>query len=111
MTARITGFDARAGGSYHLELRYTDGAGRGKSTPDSDIVSVRFVELIPDELIIEAAEFESDDPANAGTTRLMPINGGTKVSITASDVPARISEEDHRAGMVSSLRNLALLLE
>ncbi len=115
MTARLTEFSARAGGGYRMELRYPQGTGRGKSTADSDIVRVRFVELEPDELIVEAAEFESDDAANSGTmtitTRLTPINGGTKVTVTATDVPVGISEDDHRKGMESSLKNLALLLE
>ena len=115
MSARLTEFDARPGGGYRMELRYMDGAGRGKSTADSDIVRVRFVDLIPDDLIVEAAEFESDDPANTGvmtiTTRLTPVSGGTKVVVTAEDVPVSISVGDHRKGMESSLRNLALLLE
>lgn len=115
MSGRLTEFDARPGGGYRMELRYTDGAGRGKSTADSDIVRVRFVDLIPDDLIVEAAEFESDDPANTGvmtiTTRLTPVSRGTKVVVTAQDVPVSISAGDHRKGMESSLRNLALLLE
>lgn len=85
-------------------------AGRSKSTADSDIVRVRFVDLVPDDLIVEAAEFESDDSANAAvmtiTTRLAPVSDGTKVV-----VPSAISAEDHRLGMESRLRNLALLLE
>ena len=115
MSARLTEFDARQGGGYRMELRYMDGAGRGKSTPDSDIVRVRFVELAPDDLIVEAAEFEGDDPVYAGVmtimTRLTPVSGGTKVVVSAEDVPASISAADHRQGMESSLRNLALLLE
>lgn len=98
-----------------MELSYADGAGQGKSTANSDIVRVRFAELVPDERIVEAAEFESDDPAYAGimmiTTRISPVTDGSKVTVTAEDVPAGISEHDHRRGMESSLRNLALLLE
>ncbi|HWU72387.1 MAG TPA: SRPBCC domain-containing protein [Sphingomonas sp.] len=115
MSARLTEFDARPGGGYRMELRYTDSAGHGKSTTDSDIVRVRFIDLVPDDLIVEAAEFESDNPANAGvmriTTRLTPVSESTKVVVTAEDVPASISAVDHRQGMESSLRNLALLLE
>lgn len=98
-----------------MELSYADGGGKGKSTANSDIVRVRFAELIPDDRIVEEAAFESEDPANAGTmtltTTLAPVTGGTKVTVTAENVPAGISEEDHRKGMESSLRNLALLLE
>ncbi|MBS0502265.1 MAG: SRPBCC domain-containing protein [Proteobacteria bacterium] len=115
MHARISEFSAHAGGGYRMELRYADGKGLGKSTANSDIVRVRFAELTPDERIVETAEFESDDPANAGlmtiTTTLTPVTDGTKVTVTAENVPAGISEADHRKGMESSLRNLALLLE
>lgn len=115
MTARLTEFQARPGGGYRMELRYGDGVSRGKSTADSDIVRVHFVDLVPDDLIVEAAAFESDDPAYGGvmtiTTRLTPVSDGTKVVVTAENVPPAISAEDHRLGMESSLRNLALLLE
>ncbi|APR53170.1 ATPase [Sphingomonas koreensis] len=115
MEARIAEFHAKTGGGYRMALRYLQDDSAAKSTADSDIVRVRFVELVPDELIVEAAEFESEDPAYAGTmtitTHLSPVTGGTKVSVTASDVPPGISEEDHRQGMESSLKNLALLLE
>jgi uncharacterized protein YndB with AHSA1/START domain len=115
MHARLTEFDARPGGGYRMELRYPDGDGHGKSTANSDIVRVRFVELVPDDLVVEAAEFESDDTANAGTmtitTQLTPVSDGTKVVVTAKNVPPSISEADHREGMESSLKNLALLLE
>lgn len=115
MQAQLREFSARTGGGYRMELSYVDGAGQGKSTAHSDIVRVRFAELAPDDRIVEQAKFESDDPANAGvmkiTTTLSPVSGGTKVTVTAANVPAGISEEDHRKGMESSLRNLALLLE
>ncbi|WP_374652064.1 SRPBCC domain-containing protein [Rhizorhabdus sp.] len=115
MQARLHEFSARPGGGYRMELTYADGGGKGKSTANSDIVRVRFAELIPDDKIVEEAVFESDEPANAGTmtitTTLAPVTGGTKVTVTAENVPAGISEKDHRKGMESSLRNLALLLE
>jgi hypothetical protein len=45
------------------------------------------------------------------TTRLTPVRDGTKVTFTAENVPAGISEADHKAGMESTLKNLANLLE
>ena len=38
-------------------------------------------------------------------------DGGTRVDLTADDVPAGISADDHAEGMESSLRNLARYLE
>jgi len=116
MSARIFRFDPRPGGSYRMAFIYEDSAaGAGKTTADADIFEGRFVELLPEEKIVEAVRFQSDDPAFAGTmtitTTLTPVCDGTKVTFTAEDVPAGISEADHRADMESTLRNLANFLE
>lgn len=116
MTARLHAFDPREGGGYRMELVYADPTcAMPKSSATSDIVRARFLELLPDQRLVEAVEFEGTDPAFEGrmtlTTTLTPVNGGTKVMIVADDVPAGIDEADHRAGMESSLKNLAGLLE
>jgi uncharacterized protein YndB with AHSA1/START domain len=112
MTARFERFDARPGGSYRLILTYKDeAAGGGKATPDSDVVEARFVELVPATRVVQAVDFESDDPSFAGTMtmtwQLRAVDGGTLVEIVAEDVPIGISAEDHATGMESSLANLA----
>ena len=116
MSGRFDRFDARPGGSYRLVLTYADvSTARGKSTANSDIVEARFVELVPGVRLVQAVDFVSDDPANAGTMtmtwELTPIDTGTRVDIRADDVPAGISAEDHAAGLASSLANLASFLE
>lgn len=89
--------------------------GRGKSTADADIFEGRFVELVPDELIVEEVRFESGNAAFAGTMRVtttfLQVTGGTKVTIRAENVPPGISAADHRAGMASTLKNLANFIE
>ena len=68
MTARFERFDPRPGGSYRLVLTYKDGAnGSGKATADSDVVEARFMDLVPQSRIVQAVDFESDDPSFAGT--------------------------------------------
>ena len=116
MSGRFERFDARPGGSYRLVLTYANGrAGRGKATADSDIVEARFVDLVPDVRVVQAVDFVSDDPANAGTMtmtwELEAVDAGTRVDIRADEVPAGISAEDHAAGLASSLANLAAYLE
>jgi len=116
MSGRFERFDARPGGSYRLVLTYANGwAGRGKATADSDIVEARFVDLVPDVRVVQAVDFVSDDPANAGTMtmtwELEAVDAGTRVDIRADGVPAGISAEDHAAGLASSLANLAAHLE
>ena len=116
MTGRFDHFDARPGGSYRLVLTLDDPAsGLGKATADSDVVDARFVEIVEDERVVQAVDFESDRPEFAGTmTMVWEVAGvadGTLVRITATDVPDGISAEDHAAGLASSLANLATYLE
>ncbi len=116
MTAKILAFDPRVGGGYRMTLIYPETErGRGKSTEDTDVVEARFIELIPNEKIVEAVEFESADPSFAGTMTMTAIftavANGTKVTFTAENVPTGISDVDHRTGMDSSLKNLANLVE
>lgn len=115
MSGRFERFDARPGGSYRLVLTYADTAlAHGKATTDSDVVEARFVELVPGVRVVQAVDFISDDPANAGTMTmtwaLTPVHDGTRVEIRAENVPGGISSEDHATGMASSLANLASYL-
>ena len=116
MAARFERFDARPGGGYRMVLTYADASGSpGKATADSDVVDVRFIELVPDVRVVQAVEFVSDDPAFAGTMtmtwELAETDEGTRIEIRADDVPAGISAADHAAGLASSLANLAAYLD
>jgi uncharacterized protein YndB with AHSA1/START domain len=116
MTGRFERFDARPGGSYRMVLTYRDASSApGKTTAESDIVEARFVDIVPGERVIQAVDFVSDDPAYAGTMtmtwEITAVDAGTRVDIVAEDVPDGISAEDHAAGLVSSLMNLAVYVE
>ncbi|WP_338715679.1 SRPBCC domain-containing protein, partial [Streptomyces acidiscabies] len=56
------------------------------------------------------AVFTSDDPSYAGTMTmtwdLTPTPEGTRVTVTATDVPPGIGQSDHEAGIASSLAQL-----
>lgn len=99
-----------------MVLAYADPTrGAGKTTSVTDVVEARFVELVPNEKLVQEVDFVSDDPAFAGTMRmtwrLTPSEGTTRVDFVAEGVPDGISAEDHAAGMSSSLANLARRLE
>jgi uncharacterized protein YndB with AHSA1/START domain len=116
MTARFERFDPTPGGSYRLLLTYADPAdSRGRTSADSDIVEVRYVDIVPDDRVVQAVDFVSDDTAFAGTMKMTwavrAIDSGTRVEITADDVPEGISADDHAAGLTSSLDNLASYVE
>jgi uncharacterized protein YndB with AHSA1/START domain len=112
MTGRFERFDARPGGSYRMVLTYTDAStAPGKATTDSDIVEARFIDIVPGVRVVQAVTFVADDPDLAGTMTMTwevtATDEGTRVDIRADNVPAGISEEDHKAGLASSLANLA----
>lgn len=116
MTAAFERFDPRPGGSYRLILTYADPTeSHGKSSADSDIVEARYVDIVPNVRIVQAVDFVADEPEFAGTMTMTwavaDVDGGTRVDITADDVPDGISADDHAAGMASSLENLATYVE
>jgi uncharacterized protein YndB with AHSA1/START domain len=116
MTGKFERFDLRPGGSYRMVLTYGDApASGGKATADSDIVEARFVDIVPGVRVVQTVDFVSDDPAYAGTMTMTwevtGVDGGTRVDITADDVPDGVSPEDHAAGLTSSLVNLARCVE
>ena len=68
MTGRFERFDPRPGGSYRLVLTYLEpDASSGKATADSDVVDVRYLDIVPGERVVQAVDFVSDDPAFSGT--------------------------------------------
>jgi uncharacterized protein YndB with AHSA1/START domain len=112
MSARFERFDPTPGGSYRLVLTYADPTSSpGKASADSDIVETRYVDIVPNDRVVQAVDFVSEDPAFAGTMTMTwtvrTVDGGTRVEITADDVPDGISADDHAAGLASSLDNLA----
>lgn len=117
MSGRALLFEPWQGGRYRIELALEGEAHgqSGKTTERTDVTGGRFVELNPGRRIVQTVEFESDDPAFAGTMvmswALDPAAEGTWVTVTAESVPSGISAQDHADGLASSLENLARFLE
>jgi uncharacterized protein YndB with AHSA1/START domain len=116
MRGRFERFDMRSGGGYRLVLTYDDAAeGPGKSSADSDVSEVRISQVDPGERVVQALEFETDDPAFQGTMlmewRLRGVDEGTIVEIVARNVPDGIRARDHAEGITSSLAKLSAYLE
>jgi uncharacterized protein YndB with AHSA1/START domain len=117
MTGRIEIFEARVGAEYRIVLTYDrrNESTRGKTTDDADVVRGRFLELVPDARIVQSVVFESSDPRFAGemtmTWLLQPAADGTRVAITAENVPEGISPADHQAGFAATLDKLAAFVE
>ncbi|GAA3925914.1 SRPBCC family protein [Streptomyces gulbargensis] len=117
MTGEVHVFEAREGGAFRVSLTYgahtPDGA--GKSGARTDTYHGHFVELVPDERVVESVEFESDDPALTGTmtltTLLVPLPDGTEVRVLHENVPDAVPAADNETGLRMALDRLAALVE
>ncbi|RYD46796.1 MAG: ATPase [Sphingomonadales bacterium] len=116
MAGEMLEFDARPGGGYRMALIYQgDAPAAGKTAEHTDIVEGRYLALVPNTKIIQSAEFESDDPAFAGTMVITwtfeAAGDATRVAIVCENVPGGIRKQDHDQGLKSSLANLARFVE
>lgn len=115
MTSRIHEFDGREGGRVRISLTYDAPTGQGKTSAQTDTYHGRFVELIPEERVVEVMEFETDDPALRGemklTITLADADGGTEVTAAHDDLPPGLPPQANEEGWRLSLAKLAELLE
>src|ERR1700730_935218 len=115
MTCYVHEFDAREGGSLRISLTYDTPTATGKTTAHTDTYHGRFVKLVPNEQVVEVAEFETTDPALRGemtiTIALVDADGGTEVRAVHERLPPGVPATDNEAGWRSSLAKLAALVE
>lgn len=115
MTARVHTFDVREGGTFRVSLTYDDASATGKSGGHTDTYHGHFARLVPDQLVVEVFEFETDDDSVHGTmtmtTTLTAVGGGTDVQILHEGIPDEIPREDNELGTRMALDNLARLVE
>jgi uncharacterized protein YndB with AHSA1/START domain len=114
MTSRVHEFEAREGGAFRITLTYDEPTGAGKTTAHADTYHGRFVRLVPDELVVERIEFETDDPAMRGemtvTLALTDADGGTELVAVHDHLPPGLSPADNELGWRLSLAKLARLV-
>lgn len=115
MTSEVHVFEPRAGGAFRVSLTYASENEAGKTSAHTDTYHGHFVELVPDERIVERIEFETDDPALAGemtvTTTLRDVEAGSELSACHEGVPPGVSLADNELGWRMSLEKLAELVE
>ena len=115
MDLEVHEWEPREGGRIRISLAYRDASGAGKSDVHIDTYHGRFVHLIPNELIVERDEFETDDPAFRGamtiSIALSDAEGGTELVATHDGVPAGVRLADNETGWRMSLDKLAALAQ
>jgi uncharacterized protein YndB with AHSA1/START domain len=115
MTSHIHSFDAREGGTFRISLTYDAPTTAGKTSPQTDSFHGRFVKLVPDAEVVQAVEFETDDPAMQGemtiTYVLTDANGGTDLVGVHENLPRGVPPGDNELGWRTSIAKLAKLVE
>lgn len=115
MTSHVHTFEGREGGAFRISLTYDAPNEMGKTTAHTDTYHGHFVELVPNERVVEVVEFETADPALRGemtiTITLTDADGGTEVLGVHDGLPPGVSTADNEVGWRSSLAKLAALVE
>ena len=105
-TCTVHHMDARTGGTFRMSFQ-------NFSTGNGHSFGGEYTELVPNERIRYTDKFE--DPNLPGvlevTVSLMPVLGGTELSITQSGIPDPIPLEMCYLGWQESLAQLATLVE
>lgn len=117
MTSQVHAFDPREGGGFRISLTYDEPTATGKTSAHTDTFHGRFVQLVPDEQVVEVVEFETEDPALRGemtmSFTLVDADGGHATDIVAvhDRLPPGLSAADNETGWRMSLGKLAALVE
>jgi uncharacterized protein YndB with AHSA1/START domain len=96
-------------------LTYDESTTAGKTSPRTDSFHGRFVRLVPDTEVVQAVEFETDDPAMQGemtiTYTLTDASSGTELAGVHENLPPGVSPADNELGWTMSIEKLAGLVE
>ena len=118
MTSHVHAFEPREGGSFRISLTYDAPTETGKTTARTDTYHGRFMQLVPDERVVEVVEFETTDPTLRGEMTIaialadaIDGSGGTDVLAVHDRLPPGLSTVDNEVGWRSSLDKLATLVE
>lgn len=116
MTARVHAFEPAEGGAIRVSLTYRESTREGKSTAHTDTYAGRFVQLVPDERVVEVDWFETDDPAMRGEMTSTIVlsdgpDGGTEVLGVHDGLPPGVAMADNETGWRMALAKLAALAE
>lgn len=115
MSIHIHHFEPWVGGRFRISLTYDDDVGTGKSSAHTDTYHGHFVDLVPNERVVQALAFETADPSMQGEMRitfaLTEAEGSTVLDAWHENVPPGISPADNETGWRMSLARLKQLVE
>lgn len=113
MYGKVHDFNLQVGGGYQMSLYYpeADDTSPGKTAAKEDRFHARFLELKPNEKIVQAIKFDTGHPDLSAEmimeTTFVKKAMATTVTILFKNIPSGIRPEDNEAGTRSSLEKLA----
>jgi len=118
MKGKIHNFDLKVGGGYEMSLFYlkSEKGTKGKTNDAEDRYTSEFLEIVQNEKIIQAINFDAPDPKFAGKMTMEVTfesekSTETKVTFIFKNIPIGIKPEDNETGTISTLENLAQFVE
>ncbi len=115
MTSRVHSFDGAEGRSFRISRTYDAPTSAGEPTEHTNSYYGHFVKLVPNELVVEAIQFETTDPELLGemtiTTTLTDSGNGTDVVVFHERLPSGVSSTDNETGTRLALARLAEFVE
>ncbi len=115
MTSVVHSFAPHEGGTFRISLTYDLPTDTGKTSAQTDSFHGHFVRLVPDTEVVEAIEFESEDPDMQGemtiTYKLADADGGTDLVGLHEHLPSGVDPADNELGWTMSIAKLAGLAE
>ncbi|MEM7736487.1 MAG: SRPBCC domain-containing protein [Deinococcota bacterium] len=115
MSSHIHEFQPHVGGKFRVSLTYYEPTNTGKTNTHTDTYYGHFVDLVPNERVVQVMAFETDNPLMQGEMTLsfvlQDVEGGTEIRVTHEDVPSGIAPADNEMGWRMALDNLTAYLE
>jgi len=115
MTSQVHEFEGREGGRFRISLTYDAPTDTGKTSAQTDTYHGRFVRLVPDREIVQAIEFETENPALLGEMTIRVTlddeGDGTELVAVHEGLPPGVPPADNELGWGISLGKLAELVE
>jgi uncharacterized protein YndB with AHSA1/START domain len=115
MSFKMLAFNGHPGGGFRVSLTYDLPGPAGKTTAQIDTYHGRFLELVPNERVVEIDTFETNDPALRGemtiTITLRDADGGTELVAVHEGVPPGVPPADNETGWNMALAKLAAMVE
>lgn len=117
MTSEVHTFEPHEGGAFRISLTYDMPTTAGKTTAQTDSFHGRFVRLVNDTEVVQAVEFETDDPALQGEMTITysladaDTGGGTVLRGVHESLPPGVAPEENEHGWAMSMVKLAAIAE